>query len=193
MVHTTVAVFGTPETVAIPQVYDQPMAEIWERDAHELAEGVRRGRALGSGFARRLPRADRALRPGAQRVLLPRRRACARVSAREIDDARRARRGPRTLGRRADGRQGAREGRRVARHARVAALRRTTSRPRDGTEAGAAAGGGRGARRAHDVTRVRVDELDPHLPARHHAQSVEPRAHARRFVGRVGGRGRRRA
>ena len=43
MVHTRVAVFGTPETVAIPQVYDQPMAEIWERDAHELAEGVRRG------------------------------------------------------------------------------------------------------------------------------------------------------
>ena len=47
-------------------------------------------------------------------------------------------------------------------------------------------GGGRGARRAHDVTRVRVDELDPLVPARHHPQSVEPRAHARRFVGRFG-------
>ena len=43
MVHTRVAVFGTPETVAIPQVYDRSMVEIWERDAYELADGVRRG------------------------------------------------------------------------------------------------------------------------------------------------------
>ena len=55
---------------------------------------------------------------------------------------------------------------------------------------GAAARRGRGARRAHDVARVRIDELDPLVPARRHAQPVEPRAHARRFVGRFGGRGR---
>ena len=51
----------------------------------------------------------------------------------------------------------------------------------------------RGARRAHDVARVRFDELDAHVSARHDPQPVEPRAHAGRFVGWFGGRGRRSA
>ena len=51
------------------------------------------------------------------------------------------------------------------------------------TEARAAAGSRRGARRAHDVTGVRVLELDAHVPARRHPQSLEPGTHTGRLFG----------
>ena len=55
--------------------------------------------------------------------------------------------------------------------------------------AGAAQARGGRARRPHDLARVRFDQLDPHVSARHDPQPVESGTHARRFVGRIGGGG----
>ena len=93
------------------------------------------------------------------------------------------------MGRSADGCEGARCRRGLARHARVDALQGQHRRPHR-HRSRAAARRGRSARRAHDVAGVRVGELDAHLHPRRDPQSVEPGAHARRIVGRLGRRGR---
>ena len=114
----------------------------------------------------------------------------ARARAAAIDAAVARGEDPGTVGRRADGREGARRGRGLARHARVAALprrrrRRTTTPSRPGCKAAGAVLVGLTTSPEFGST-----ELDAHLPARHDPQPVEPRAHARRFVGRFGRRGR---
>ena len=104
------------------------MTELWERDAWELANEVRSGEVssveLLDLFLARIERFDPELNAfcfidveGARR------------RATEIDTARRGRRRPRALGGCTDGDQGARAGRRVSRHARIAVVPRPDRAP----------------------------------------------------------------
>ncbi len=137
--------------------------------------------------ARRVRRTGRKAQPGTERVLLSRSRGRARSGGGGRRGGR-GRRRPRNLGRCAHGREGARLGRRLARHPRLVAVsRRGRGERRHG--AGAAQGRRCSARRSDHVARVRFHQLDTHVPARHDPQPVESGANAGRFVGWFRGRG----
>ena len=107
----------------------QSMTELWERDAWELADGVRAGELkavdLLDAFLARIERFNDELNAFCFLDVDGARRARGRDRRRG-----RARRGPGRVGRRADGREGARRGRGLARHARVDALQGPHRRPR---------------------------------------------------------------
>ncbi len=116
--------------------------------------------------------------------------AAARARARRRHRRRGARRRrPRAAGGRAHRREGARVGRGLAGDARVGRARR--SGRGDRRQRGVAPPRRRrGDHRPHDRVGARHRELHEHAAARRHPQPVEPRAHARRLVGRLGRRGR---
>ena len=164
------------------------MTEVWERDAWELADAVRSGAQRSTElldvFVERVEKFNPELNAFCYLDL-----EGARARAAAIDDA--VARGD-DPGVWAGVPMGVKElvvGGGLARHARIAALPRHGRHARR-HRAGAAQGRGRGARRAHDLARVRFDQLDAYLPARHDAQPVEPGAHAGRLVGRFRGGGR---
>ena len=165
------------------------MTELWERDAWELADDVRAGKLKAVDLLDHFLARVETLQRRAERVLLPRRRRAPRSDAAEIDAAVARGEDP---GLWAGVPMGVKELVAVEgwpdTHASM--LYKDDIAEHTATEAGAAARGRRGARRAHDVTRVRFGQLDAHVYPRRDAQPVEPRAHARRFVGRLRGRGR---
>ena len=94
--------------------------------------------------------------------------------------------------RRADRRQGARPGRRLAVHRGVGPARRSHRHLDVGDGAAHPRPRRRGARRPDHGVGVRRRQRHPHRPPRHDGQPVAARPHARRLVRRLGRRGRRR-
>ena len=153
--------------------------------------GPREGRVRERG-PRSRRRADRTLQRRAQRDRPPRPRRARGNAAAEIDDAGRTRRRPRPPRRRTGRHQGARSTSTAwpttqalgPAQGRVAEARRRADRAAQARPAPSSS-----ARRASPEFGSTAQHA--HVPARHDAQPVEPRTHARWFVRRIGGRGRR--
>ncbi len=156
------------------------MSATWRGDACSLVDAYR------SGDHTPLDELDATLDAidcvGAERVQLPRPGTRPRRRAERRSLAALRRRAPRG--------QGARPGRRLARHRSVRGARRSDRRAHHDPRR-AARRRRRRAGRAHGRVGVRRRQPDPHRAERHHPQPLAARPDTGRLVGRDRGRGRR--